>query len=162
VIDKLDTILKSGHKVLVFSSFTSHLGLFQNYFEKQQINYALLTGSSTQKQRKEHVQKFQSNKDCRIFLISIKAGGTGLNLTEADYVFILDPWWNPFVEDQAIARAHRIGQEKPVSVLKFISKESIEEKIIRLQAKKKILAAEIIEKPEHLSLTKQDLMALLS
>lgn len=162
VLDKLETIIKADHKVLVFSSFTSHLGLFQQYFEKQNIPFALLTGSSTQKQRKENVDKFQNNKDCKVFFISIKAGGTGLNLTEAGYVFILDPWWNPFVEDQAIARAHRIGQDKPVSVIKFISKDSIEEKIIRMQARKKVLSAEIIEKPEQLSLTKSDLQELLS
>lgn len=162
VLDKLSTIIKSGHKALIFSSFTSHLALFQKYFENHKISYAQLTGSSTQNQRKENVAKFQTKEDCKIFLISIKAGGTGLNLTEAAYVFILDPWWNPFVEDQAIARAHRIGQDKPVSVIKFISKDSIEEKIIRMQARKKILSAEIIEKPEQLHLTKSDLKDLLS
>jgi non-specific serine/threonine protein kinase len=162
VIDKLETIIKADHKVLIFSSFTAHLALFQAHFQQHNLEYAILTGSSSQKQRKENVIKFQTNRHCQIFLISIKAGGTGLNLTEADYVFILDPWWNPFVEDQAIARAHRIGQDKPVSVLKFISKDSIEEKIVRLQARKKVLSAEIIEKPEQLSLAKADLKDLLS
>jgi non-specific serine/threonine protein kinase len=147
--------------VLLFSSFTGHLDLYESYLRKQDIPFAKLTGSSTQKQRRTNVSLFQNDPACQIFLISIKAGGTGLNLTEADYVFILDPWWNPFVESQAIARAHRIGQDNPVSVLKFISKDTIEEKIVRMQARKKVLSAEIIEKPEQIQLTKSDLKELL-
>ncbi|MBK8504706.1 MAG: DEAD/DEAH box helicase [Saprospiraceae bacterium] len=161
VLDQLDSILKSGHKVLIFSSFTTHLDLFAKEMQKQNVFYCQLTGKTEQKKRKEQVDRFQNDPKYPIFLISIKAGGVGLNLTRADYVFILDPWWNPFVEMQAIARAHRIGREQPISVIRFISKDSIEEKIMKLQARKKILAAELIEGQEQISIAKEDLKYLL-
>jgi superfamily II DNA or RNA helicase len=161
VLEYLFSVLKSGHKVLIFSSFTSHLALFAEKLKKEKIHYCQLTGQTAQKDRKEQVDRFQNDMDYPVFLISMKAGGIGLNLTRADYVFILDPWWNPFVESQAIARAHRIGREQPITVIRFISKDSIEEKIIRLQARKKVLAAEMIEDQEQISLAREDLMVLL-
>jgi non-specific serine/threonine protein kinase len=162
ICNKLTTIIKSGHKVLLFSSFTSHLDLFSDYLDIHNIKYCQLTGQTSQKQRKNQVERFQSDSSFQIFLISIKAGGTGLNLTAADHVFILDPWWNPFVEEQAIARAHRIGSLHPISVFRFISKDSIEEKIIRLQASKLMRSAEMIESQGQIKLTKKELGELLS
>ncbi len=161
VLEHLHSILKARHKVLVFSSFTSHLNLFAKKLKELKINYCLLTGKTSQQDRKVQVDSFQNDLDFPVFLISLRAGGTGLNLTRADYVFILDPWWNPFVEKQAIGRAHRIGREHPISVIRFISKNSIEEKIIRLQAKKKVLAAELIDDQDQISLAKHELHYLL-
>lgn len=161
VLVDLHEILKSDHKVLIFSSFTSHLDLFAKRLQEESILYCQLTGQTAQKDRQKEVERFQEDLDYPVFLISMKAGGTGLNLTRADYVFILDPWWNPFVEKQAIARTHRIGSEHPISVIRFISKDSIEEKIIRLQARKTLLSAEIIEDQEQVMLAKDDLKYLL-
>lgn len=134
----IENILAEGHKILIFSSFVKHLNLLGRLLEKKAISYEILTGKSTN--REKIVTSFQGDPECRIFLISMKAGGVGLNLTAADYVFILDPWWNPAVEMQALSRAHRIGQKKSVFVFRYISTGSIEEKIIRLQEKKSKLA----------------------
>jgi superfamily II DNA or RNA helicase len=138
VASKLETILSENHKVLVFSSFVKHLAIFQSWCEEKGIQYALLTGATGK--RDEVIKRFRKNTDVRLFLISLKAGGVGLNLTEADYVFMLDPWWNPAAELQAISRAHRIGQDKSVFVYRFISSGSVEEKIMRLQERKSNLA----------------------
>ncbi len=162
VISQIETIVKSRSKVLVFSSFTSYLDIVAKELEQSKINYTKLTGSTTQKNRQQAVNDFQSKEDINVFLISIKAGGTGLNLTEAEYVIILDPWWNPFVEDQAIARAHRIGQKNTVHVLKYISKDSIEEKILLLQQKKKLLNESILTNAQSSKISKDDLKDLLS
>lgn len=162
VLIDLRSILKSGLKVLIFSSFTSHLDLFAKKLQEEGIRYCLLTGQTPQEGRKRQVEQFQNDMSYPVFLISMKAGGTGLNLTRADYVFILDPWWNPFVEKQAIARAHRIGREQPISVIRYISKASIEEKIMKLQAGKKVLAAELIEDKQQISMAKEDLRELLN
>jgi superfamily II DNA or RNA helicase len=140
VLSQWELIQKSGQKVLIFSSFTEHLQLYRQYFEENKIPYAWLTGETTQKNRAKQVEIFQNDPIVQAFFISIKAGGVGLNLTAANYVFILDPWWNPSVEQQAIARAHRIGQEHPVSATHFITRETVEEKIRLLQEKKKGLA----------------------
>jgi non-specific serine/threonine protein kinase len=153
---------KSGQKALLFSSFTSHLDLFADWLKEASIPFVTLTGKSTQKQRQKAVKQFQESEDIPFFLISIKAGGTGLNLTAAHYVFILDPWWNPFIEEQAIARAHRIGLNHSLHVQKYISKDTIEEKIMTLQQKKKALAEEIISTSEALVWNKQELDFLLS
>ncbi len=161
VIHHWNTITKSGHKVLIFSSFVKHLELFKTYFEEQSVPFALLHGSLTAKEKKKQIEYFESNKKVKTFLISIKAGGTGLNLTSADYVFILDPWWNPFVEKQAIARAHRIGQKKNVMAIKFVTKGTIEEKIIRLQEKKTALAEDIIKENTKIPLDPKLLDSLL-
>lgn len=152
---------KAGQKALLFSSFTSHLDLFADWLKESSIPFVTLTGKSTQKQRQKAVKQFQESEDIPFFLISIKAGGTGLNLTAAHYVFILDPWWNPFIEEQAIARAHRIGLNHSLHVQKYISKDTIEEKIMTLQQKKKALAEEIISTSETLVWNKQELAFLL-
>ncbi len=134
----LESIVAEDHKALVFSSFVKHLDLFVKHCEENRLSYSYLTGDSTN--RGDIIKEFQHKKDVRIFLISLRAGGFGLNLTAADYVFLLDPWWNPAVELQALSRAHRIGQKKNVFVYRFIAKDSIEEKIMRLQEKKSKLA----------------------
>ncbi|MFO7656404.1 MAG: DEAD/DEAH box helicase [Bacteroidales bacterium] len=138
----LENIVSEGHKVLVFSSFVKHLDLFARFCDDKRLSYSYLTGETSN--RGEVVETFQENQEIRIFLISLKAGGFGLNLTAADYVFLLDPWWNPAVEQQALSRAHRIGQDKNVFVYRFIAKDTIEEKILMLQEKKSGLAEAFI------------------
>jgi SNF2 family DNA or RNA helicase len=161
VIHALDNVLKGGHKVLIFSQFVKHLNIFRKEFDKKHIHYAYLDGAT--KNRGETVSDFQNNPDLKVFLISIKAGGVGLNLTQADYVFILDPWWNPAVEQQAIDRSHRIGQEKKVFIYKFIAKDTVEEKILALQNRKKRLASSLITTEESFfkSLSKADIREIL-
>ena len=159
----ISSVLAEGHKVLVFSSFVKHLDLVKGFLEAERIQYAYLSGTSTQNQRKEAIRKFQKEGNCSLFLISLKAGGVGLNLTAADYVFILDPWWNPASELQALNRAHRIGQENQVFVYRFISKDSIEEKIQRLQERKRELAETFVTSNNPLkSLSEKELMELFS
>jgi len=138
----IENIILEGHKVLVFSSFVKHLEIVETYIKTEKIKYTMLTGESLN--REGIVKAFQNNPECKVFLISLKAGGVGLNLTAADYVFILDPWWNPASESQALNRAHRIGQDKKVFVYRFISENSIEEKIQMLQERKSNLAATFI------------------
>jgi len=133
-----ESIKTAGHKVLIFSSFVKYIHLFTNAFEERDWKYALLTGQTVN--REEQIARFNDNPDINAFFISLKAGGTGLNLTAADYVFIVDPWWNPAAEMQALSRAHRIGQDKQVMVYRFISSDSIEEKIIALQNMKSRLS----------------------
>ena len=140
----LQTLLKASKKALVFSSFVQHLEYYTQWCDAQKISYRLLTGQTKATDRAKAVTDFQNNSEISLFFISIKAGGTGLNLTSASYVILLDPWWNPFVEKQAIARAHRIGQTDAVTVTKFITKNTVEEKIIQLQQRKKLLSDEII------------------
>ncbi|MFD1771837.1 DEAD/DEAH box helicase [Sphingobacterium suaedae] len=161
IIGMLESISSEGHKVLIFSQFVKHLQLFKEYFESQHIAYSYLDGST--RDRVEAVNKFKESTDTQIFLISIKAGGVGLNLTEADYVFILDPWWNPAVEQQAIDRSHRIGQTKNVFIYKFISKDTVEEKILALQQRKKELSTALIRTEESFikSLSSEDIQELL-
>jgi len=142
IIRNIENIASENHKVLIFSSFVKHLELFEEEFEERKIKYCKLTGSTSN--REEVVKNFQNNPANKVFLISLKAGGVGLNLTAADYVFILDPWWNPAAENQAIDRAHRIGQDKNVFVYRYISNNSIEEKIVKLQERKSELASAFI------------------
>jgi SNF2 family DNA or RNA helicase len=139
----IENIISEGHKVLVFSSFVKHLEIVEKHLKAEKILYTLLTGESIN--REAIVKAFQDKPECKVFLISLKAGGVGLNLTAADYVFILDPWWNPASESQALNRAHRIGQDKNVFVYRFISENSIEEKIQRLQERKSKLANTFIQ-----------------
>lgn len=134
VCEMMTEVVEQGDKVLIFSSFVEHLKLYRAFLDAQKINYAYLDGGT--KDRKEQVEKFQNDDNTKVFLLSLKAGGTGLNLTKASYVFLLDPWWNPAAEAQAYDRAHRIGQQNKVFVYKFISRNSIEEKILRLQDEK--------------------------
>jgi len=145
---KIETAINSGHKLLFFSQFLGQLGLVRDFLESMDIDYAYIDGSVNAKNRALAVEKFQTNATCKVFLLSIKAGDKGLNLTAADYVLIADPWWNPAVEMQAQDRAHRIGQQKPVFIYRFISKNTIEDKIIVLQNKKKTLAKNIISENE--------------
>jgi len=161
VTEMLESIMAEGHKVLIFSQFVKQLQLFKNYFDKHKIAHAYLDGST--KDRQAAVAEFKDGKDIQVFLISIKAGGVGLNLTEADYVFILDPWWNPAVEQQAIDRSHRIGQTKNVFIYKFISKDTVEEKILALQGRKRALSSALITTEESFikSLSKMDIQELL-
>ena len=157
VMEHWDVVRRGGHKALIFSSFVKHLELYRQEFESHNLSYAWLTGSQNSQQREAAIRSFQENPDVQPFLVSIKSGGTGLNLTAADYVFILDPWWNPTTEQQAIARAHRIGQDKHVIAIKFITKDSIEEKILKLQEKKSQLAEDIIGEVGKASFSKGDI-----
>lgn len=161
IMEQWEVIRRGGHKALFFSSFVKHLELFRRHFETNGQPYSWLTGAMNAKQREKTIQSFLDNPTVQSFLISIKSGGTGLNLTAADYVFILDPWWNPTTEQQAIARAHRIGQDKNVIAIKFITKESIEEKIMKLQEKKSRLAEDIINQNRQANFSKVDLEFLL-
>lgn len=142
VLQDMESVISEGHKILVFSSFVRHLDLYASELRKKRIQYTMLTGASTN--REKIVNSFQDDPGKKVFLISLKAGGVGLNLTAADYVFILDPWWNPASEMQALNRAHRIGQTKSVFVYRYITSNSIEEKIVRLQEKKSKLAETFI------------------
>ncbi|MDN3668841.1 DEAD/DEAH box helicase [Echinicola jeungdonensis] len=161
IIHMLESTVSEGHKVLVFSQFVKHLGIIREYLDENNISYSYLDGAT--KDRQGQVKEFQENDKVKIFLISLKAGGVGLNLTKAEYVFLLDPWWNPAVEAQAIDRAHRIGQENKVIIYKFITHNSVEEKIMALQDKKMALAGELINTEESFmkSLNKEDIEALL-
>jgi SNF2 family DNA or RNA helicase len=161
VIHMLQATASEGHKVLIFSQFVRHLGIVKAHLDEQNIKYAYLDG--TTKDRQAQVRSFQEDESVKIFLISLKAGGVGLNLTAAEYVFLLDPWWNPAVEAQAIDRAHRIGQENKVIIYKFITRNTVEEKIMALQERKMALAGELISTEESFmkSLSKEDIEALL-
>ena len=161
IIHMLENAMAEGHKVLVFSQFVKHLNLVQHHLKANKIDYAYLDGASID--RRQQVERFNKNPDVKAFLISIKAGGLGLNLTEADYVFILDPWWNPAVEAQAVDRAHRIGQKKKVFTYKFITRNTVEEKILTLQQKKLRLTKELITTEESImkQLTRDDIAQML-
>jgi len=156
-----EDIHKAGHKVLIFSSYVKYLNILKEEFERRNIRYSFLSGEMSQQKRKREIEDFNSNDDISTFLMSIKAGGTGLNLTAADYVFILDPWWNPTTEQQAIARAHRIGQDKKVIAVKFITHDTLEEKILQLQQRKSRLAEDILNNNEKIKLDKKDIIYLL-
>jgi len=134
VIEKLNEVIEQGDKVLIFSSFTEHLKIYRSYLDESKTPYCYLDGSTTD--RKAEVERFQTDEKVQVFLLSLKAGGVGLNLTAASYVFLLDPWWNPAAEAQAYDRAHRMGQKNQVFVYKFIARKSIEEKILQLQKEK--------------------------
>ncbi|MBO7496254.1 MAG: DEAD/DEAH box helicase [Salinivirgaceae bacterium] len=134
----LETILSENHKVLMFSSFVKYLNVYEEYLRERGIPYVMLTGETSD--REQVIRRFQTDENVHVFLISLKAGGVGINLTAADYVFILDPWWNPSAENQAVDRAHRIGQTQNVFVYKFVTAGTLEEKIIALQNKKSHLA----------------------
>jgi SNF2 family DNA or RNA helicase len=159
VLRSIQNLVEEKNKVLVFSSFVKHLTLFANKFDELGIQYAMLTGATSHREKVD--KDFKDNADTRIFLISIKAGGVGLNLTEADYVFLLDPWWNPAIEQQAISRSHRIGQSKNVIAYKFITKDSIEEKILKLQEHKLLLAKTFVPSNNPLKdISKEEIVEL--
>jgi SNF2 family DNA or RNA helicase len=162
VLRMTKSIVAKGHKVLIFSQFVKHLEIIRQSLNEKEIAYAYLDGNT--KNRQQQVELFQNNASIQVFLISLKAGGVGLNLTAADYVFILDPWWNPAVEAQAVDRAHRIGQQNKVFTYKFITKDTVEEKILALQNRKIQLVTDLISTDENIikSLTKEDIDNLLS
>jgi SNF2 family DNA or RNA helicase len=142
LIPHLRELVAENHKSLVFSQFTSMLSIVRHHLDEAGIEYEYLDGQT--RDRRAHVERFQEDDSCRIFLISLKAGGLGLNLTAAEYVFLLDPWWNPAVEAQAIDRAHRVGQTKTVFAYRMICRDTVEEKILALQKKKRDLADAIL------------------
>jgi superfamily II DNA or RNA helicase len=162
LLAQLREVLDEGHKALVFSQFTSLLKIVRERLNESGVVYEYLDGAT--RDRQARVERFQTDPGCRIFLISLKAGGVGLNLTAAEYVFILDPWWNPAVEAQAVDRAHRIGQRRPVFAYRLIARDTVEEKILELQKSKRDLAAEIIgaESSVIRNLKPEDLALLLS
>jgi SNF2 family DNA or RNA helicase len=160
----LQRALEGNHKVLLFSQFVSYLAVFEKMLQSQGIKYSYLDGSMDEKDRQKAIQQFQENEEIQVFLLSLRAGNSGLNLTAADYVFLADPWWNPFTMRQAEDRAHRIGQSKTVFSYKFITKNTIEEKILALQQKKTALAGSIISDEDSVlaSINVEELEELLS
>ena len=161
VCQMLEDVIAQGDKILVFSSFVEHLKLYRNYLDEQAIPYCYLDGSTADRQAE--VERFQQDDTYRVFLLSLKAGGVGLNLTKASYVFLLDPWWNPAAEAQAYDRAHRIGQENNVFVYKFITRNTIEEKILKLQEEKLKLFDSVINADIDIlkNLNLKDVMSLI-
>jgi SNF2 family DNA or RNA helicase len=155
-------VVEEGHKALVFSQFTSFLSLVRERLDEEKLVYEYLDGKT--RNRAARVERFQGDPDCSLFLISLKAGGLGLNLTAAEYVYLLDPWWNPAVEAQAIDRSHRIGQTQHVFAYRLICRDTVEEKILELQQKKRDLADAILNADNRLiqNLTREDLEFLLS
>ncbi len=162
ILEELDEVIDEGHKALVFSQFVGMLSIVRRRLDQRGIDYEYLDGATADRQ--QHVERFQSDGGCKLFLISLKAGGVGLNLTAAEYVFLLDPWWNPAAEAQAIDRAHRIGQTRQVFAYRLITKDTVEEKVLELQNRKRDLADAIIGEQEGplASLTRQDVELLLS
>ncbi|HVQ38305.1 MAG TPA: DEAD/DEAH box helicase, partial [Pyrinomonadaceae bacterium] len=162
LMPQLSEVIEEGHKALVFSQFTSFLAIVRRRLDREGIDYEYLDGKT--RRRDLAVERFQNDPKCKLFLISLKAGGQGLNLTAAEYVFLLDPWWNPAVEAQAIDRAHRIGQAQRVFAYRLITRDTVEEKVLALQATKRELADAIINADNSLikNITGDDLMLLLS
>jgi SNF2 family DNA or RNA helicase len=162
LLPQLMEVAEEGHKAIVFSQFTKMLGIVRPKLDEEKIVYEYLDGRT--RDRQARVERFQNDPDCKLFLISLKAGGLGLNLTAAEYVFLLDPWWNPAVEAQAIDRAHRIGQINPVFAYRLIAKDTVEEKVLQLQDSKRALADAIIGADNSLirQIGREDLELLLS
>ncbi len=162
LLDTLETLRAEGHKTLIFSQFVQMLQLIREGLDARKVPYAYLDGSTANRQAE--VDRFQTTPELPFFLISLKAGGVGLNLTAADYVIHVDPWWNPAVEAQATDRAHRIGQTRPVFVYKLIARDTVEEKIIKLQEQKRAIAAQVISSEGGVfkTLTRDDVAALFS
>jgi superfamily II DNA or RNA helicase len=154
----------SNHKALVFSQFLGMLGLIRQKLEALGVKYEYFDGSTTALERERAIQRFQNDNEVRVFLISLKAGGVGLNLTAADYVYIVDPWWNPAVEQQAIDRTHRIGQTKNIFAYRMICKDTIEDKILQLQDRKRVLARDLVADDTSFvkSLSREDVEYLFS
>jgi SNF2 family DNA or RNA helicase len=160
-MELVQNIIDGGHSVLVFSQFTSFLQIIANTLKGARLPFLYLDGSVPMRQREQLVADFQRGKS-PIFLISLKAGGVGLNLTAANYVIHLDPWWNPAIEDQASDRAHRIGQERPVTIYRLIASGTIEEKIIRLHQNKRSMADALLQDADMFSqISAEDVIRLL-
>jgi superfamily II DNA or RNA helicase len=161
LLELCEELRDEGHRALVFSQFTSHLALVKAELDRAKIRYLYLDGATPMRTRAQLVERFQ-NGEADVFLISLKAGGTGINLTAADYVIHLDPWWNPAVEDQATDRAHRIGQTRPVTVYRLISRGTVEERILALHAEKRALVMGLLEGTDVAArLSTRDLLALI-
>ncbi len=162
LMEQLDDLREEGHQALVFSQFTSLLAIVRSRLDSAGVKYEYLDGAT--RNRQERVDAFQNDKECSVFLISLKAGGLGLNLTAAEYVFLLDPWWNPAVEAQAVDRAHRIGQTRPVFAYRLIARDTVEERVLELQKTKRDLADAILGEDNSLirDLKREDLELLLS
>jgi len=162
LLQHLEDLVAEERKALVFSQFTSLLQILRSRLDQLGFVYEYLDGKTRDRARR--VKRFQQDKECRLFLISLKAGGLGLNLTAAEYVFLLDPWWNPASEAQAIDRTHRIGQDKKVFAYRLIAKDTVEEKVLELQKSKRELAEAIISQDNRLigELSREDLALLLS
>jgi SNF2 family DNA or RNA helicase len=162
LLAQLDQVLEENHKVLVFSQFTSLLAILRSRLDAAGTSYAYLDGRT--RDRQARVEQFQNDPETKLFLISLKAGGLGLNLHAAEYVYLLDPWWNPAVEAQAIDRAHRIGQTRRVFAYRLIARDTVEEKVLALQQTKRDLADAIISADNSVirNLTREDLELLLS
>jgi superfamily II DNA or RNA helicase len=154
-------ILEGGYKILIFSQFVAHLELVKEMFDQHGVEHHSLYGSTTQ--RSAVIDRFKGSQNPCVFLISLKTGGVGLNLTEAGYVFLLDPWWNPATENQAIDRSHRIGQENPVTVYRFITKNSVEENVNRLKESKRQIEKAVLEQGDwqNIQFSEQELLALI-
>jgi SNF2 family DNA or RNA helicase len=160
--ETLEELLENKHKALVFSQFVKHLKIVREYLDSKRISYQYLDGSTPPNVRQERIDEFQKGIG-EVFLISLKAGGTGLNLTAADYVIHLDPWWNPAVEDQATDRVHRIGQQRPVTVYRLVTENTVEEKILKLHETKRDLADSLLDGTDSSGkLSADDLLALIS
>jgi SNF2 family DNA or RNA helicase len=162
LLAQLDQVLEENHKSLVFSQFTSLLAIVRSRLDRDKVPYVYLDGRT--RDREARVEQFQNDPDVKLFLISLKAGGLGLNLHAAEYVYLLDPWWNPAVEAQAIDRAHRIGQTRHVFAYRIIARDTVEEKVLELQKSKRDLADAIITANNSLihNLTREDLELLLA
>jgi SNF2 family DNA or RNA helicase len=160
LLEALEESVAEGHKALVFSQWTSLLDLVEPALEAASIRFTRLDGSTAD--RGAVVHEFQADGGPPVMLVSLKAGGTGLNLTAADHVFLLDPWWNPAVEDQAASRAHRIGQDRPVMVHRMVAKDTVEERILALQDRKRRIADVALGEADHAGgITRAELLALL-
>jgi len=162
LLSRVAEVADEGHKALVFSQFTSFLAIVRDRLDRERVPYEYLDGRT--RDRAARVARFQDDPECRLFLVSLKAGGLGLNLTAAEYVFLLDPWWNPAVEAQAIDRTHRIGQTRPVFAYRLIARDTVEDKVLALQETKRELAEAIITADNGLvsTLTREDLERLLA
>ncbi|UTN06065.1 DEAD/DEAH box helicase [Flavobacterium bizetiae] len=145
VTNYLETLVKEKQKAIIFSSFVTNLNFYTDWCKENKISYCEITGETPSSKREQQVKLFQEKEEPLLFFISLKAGGVGLNITKASYVLFLDPWWNPFAEKQGVGRAHRIGQLNKVNVIRFISKNTVEEKIIKLQENKKLLSDSLLE-----------------
>ncbi len=161
VQNHLEELYQEGHKVLIFSSFVRHLNLYTNFCQKMSFPYLMLTGQTASKERMQLVEKFQNSSDYRFFFISLKAGGFGLNLQSADYVLLLDPWWNPQAENQAVDRTHRIGQTHNVFIQRYITKNSVEEKMQLIQERKRLLSNDFINQNVPKTLSMEEIKEIL-
>jgi SNF2 family DNA or RNA helicase len=164
LLDNLEQVVEGGHQALIYSQFTKYLDIIQTHIKARNWKFSRIDGSYTLKKRQKEIESFQSGEN-KLFLISLKAGGLGLNLTQANYIFIMDPWWNPAVENQAIDRAYRIGQTKNITVYRPIIRDSVEEKVLKLQERKKELFTDLMEERDgdgfSGKLTLEDFKAIL-